>query len=253
MSLTWLASHTQRIEFGPLVSPVSFRHPTHTARMACAVDDLSGGRLTLGLGAGWQAREHDNYGWDLLPVGPRFDRFEEGLQVITGLLRSDAPLDFAGQYYRLKEAVVLPRPARPAGPPICIGGNGPRRTLPLTARFADEWNGIMMTAEDAARLGAKLDGLLEAAGRKPSDVRRSMMVGTVFGRDQAQLSARLGQRSADELRARGVLVGTPSEFVDQLGALAGAGLQRVMIQWLDLDDIDGLEVIAAQVLPQLAR
>src|SRR5512140_603115 len=116
VSLTWLASHTRRIAFGPLVSPVSFRHPTMTARMAAAVDDLSGGRLTLGVGAGWQEREHTNYGWDLLDVKRRFTRFEEGLRIIHHLLQNPAPLDFDGQFYHLREAVVLPRPARSGGP-----------------------------------------------------------------------------------------------------------------------------------------
>lgn len=124
VSLTWLASHTERIRFGPLVSPVSFRHPTLTARMAAAVDDLSGGRLTLGLGAGWQEREHANYGWELLDVAARFARFEEGLEVITRLLQSDMPVDFTGAYYRLRDAILLPRPARPGGPPSSSGGTG---------------------------------------------------------------------------------------------------------------------------------
>ena len=117
VSLTWLASHTERIEFGPLVSPVSFRHPTMTARMAASVDDLSGGRLSLGLGAGWQEREHTNYGWDLLDLPSRFSRFEEGLQVITQLLSSDDPVDYKGEYYHLNEAILLPRPNRPNGLP----------------------------------------------------------------------------------------------------------------------------------------
>ncbi|HIP71019.1 MAG TPA: LLM class flavin-dependent oxidoreductase, partial [Anaerolineae bacterium] len=115
VSLTWLASHTSRIEFGPLVSPVSFRNPTMTARMATAVDNLSNGRLTLGLGAGWQEREHHNYGWDLLDIPGRFTRFEEGLQIIQHLLQNDEPLDFSGQYYQLHEAINLPRPQRPGG------------------------------------------------------------------------------------------------------------------------------------------
>ncbi|HEX7976515.1 MAG TPA: LLM class flavin-dependent oxidoreductase, partial [Anaerolineales bacterium] len=102
VSLTWLASHTRRIEFGPLVSPVSFRHPTQTARTAAAVDDLSGGRLTLGLGAGWEEREHRNFGWDLLDVPQRFARFEEGLEVVSRLLNSDQPVNFEGKYYHLK-------------------------------------------------------------------------------------------------------------------------------------------------------
>ncbi|MEZ4517315.1 MAG: TIGR03560 family F420-dependent LLM class oxidoreductase [Chloroflexota bacterium] len=144
VSLTWLASHTSRIEFGPMVSPVSFRHPTMTARMAAAVDDLSGGRLHLGLGAGWQVREHTNYGWDLLDIPARFERFEEGLEVVSRLLQSDTPVDFSGDYYQLHDAILLPRPQRPGGPPILIGGNGPKRTLPLVVRYAQEWNGVFV-------------------------------------------------------------------------------------------------------------
>jgi F420-dependent oxidoreductase-like protein len=145
VSLTWLAANTERIEFGPLVSPVSFRDPTMTARMASAVDDLSNGRLTLGVGAGWQEREHTNFGWQLLEIPERFDRFEEGLEVISQLLQSDEPVDFEGDYYELNEAILLPRPQRPGGPPLLIGGNGMKRTLPLAARYAQEWNGIFLT------------------------------------------------------------------------------------------------------------
>ena len=133
-SLTWLASHTRRIEFGPLVSPVSVRNPALTARMAAAVDDLSGGRLTLGLGAGWQEREHHMFGFDLLDMKARFARFHEGLEVVTRLLKSEKPVSFDGQYYQLREASLLPRPQRPGGPPLLVGGNGEKRTLRLAAR-----------------------------------------------------------------------------------------------------------------------
>lgn len=250
VSLTWLASHTSRIEFGPLVSPVSFRQPTMTARMAAAVDDLSGGRLTLGLGAGWQEREHHNYSWELLDVPARFQRFEEGLEVVTRLLHSDEPVNFQGAYYRLHDAILLPRPSRPGGPPILIGGNGPQRTLPLVARYAQEWNGVFLSPTRFADLSSRLDEMLVANGRQPEDVRRSLMTGTIFGRDQTTLQQKLSTRtlSADELRSRGMIVGTGSEFVDQLGRLAEAGVQRVMLQWLDLDDLDGLEAMAAAVL-----
>jgi F420-dependent oxidoreductase-like protein len=251
ISLAWLASHTQRLQFGPLVTPVSFRHPAFTARMARDVDDLSGGRLILGVGAGWQEREHTNFGFDLLDVPQRFERFEEGLEVITRLLRSDEPVDVEGQFYRLHEAILLPRPTRPSGPPLLIGGNGPRRTLPLVARYADEWNGVYLRPDRFAELGARLDQLLQENGRQPGDVRRSLMTGIVFGRDQAQLAEKLRDRDAAELRDRGVIVGTPTETVDQLGRLAQVGVQKVMLQWLDLDDLDGLEALAREVLPQI--
>lgn len=250
VSLTWLASHTRRIEFGPLVSPVSFRQPTMTARMAAAVDDLSGGRLTLGLGAGWQEREHTNYGWDLLDVPERFARFEEGVRIITHLLHEEAPLDFNGVYYQLREAVLLPRPQRPGGPPILIGGNGPRRTLPLAARYADEWNGVYINPARYAELNQQLDDLLAAAGRELGSVKRSLMTGLIFGRDEAKVEKWLAGRnqSAAELRERGAAVGTGEEIVEQFDAWAEAGVQRIMLQWLDLDDIDGLEALALAVL-----
>ena len=253
VSLTWLASHTRRLRFGPLVTPVSFRHPTMTARMAAAVDDLSAGRLTLGLGAGWQEREHNNYGWELLDIEARFTRFAEGLEVITRLLDSDAPVEFTGQYYRLKEAILLPRPSRTGGPPILVGGNGSRRTLPLAARYAKEWNAVYLSAQEFARLSARLDSLLAAQGRQPGDVRRSLMTGCVFGRTQEEVARRVerrtgGRSTPEKLRQRGLVVGTPPEIVEQLQALAQAGVQAVMLQWLDLDDVAGLEALARDVL-----
>ena len=252
VSLTWLASHTQRIEFGPLVSPVSFRQPTMTARMASAVDDLSGGRLTLGLGAGWEEREHRNYGWDLLDISRRFVRFQEGLEIVTRLLHSEQPIDFSGEFYQLHEAIVLPRPQRSGGPPILIGGNGARRTLPLVARYADEWNAVFRPPAKIAELNAQLDRLLEENGRHPTEVRRSLMTELVFGRDEAEVQRKLqGRMSADELRQQGCVAGTPSEIVEQLGRLSEVGVQRVMLQWLDLDDLDGLEALARTVLPQM--
>ena len=116
-----------------------------TAWQASAVDNLAGGRLRLGLGAGWQEWEHDTFGFELLHTERRFARFEEGLEVVTRLLRSEEPVSFEGEFYRLRDALLMPRSPRPGGPPIVVGGNGLRRTLPLVARYADEWNGVFMT------------------------------------------------------------------------------------------------------------
>jgi F420-dependent oxidoreductase-like protein len=253
ISLAWLASHTKKIEFGSLVSPVSFRHPTHTARMAAAVDDLSGGRLHLGLGAGWQEREHTNYGWELLEVSERFDRFREGLDVITLLLECDEPVNYEGQYYRLQDAILLPRPQRPAGPPIIIGGNGYQRTLPLAARYASEWNGVMVTPDKYSELNTRLDELLNTFDRKPSDVRRSIMVGCMFGSDSDEVDRKVKQRSGGKLtsaeyKERGLVVGTADEITDQISAYSRAGVQRIMLQWLDLDDLVGLKAMAKGIL-----
>lgn len=251
VSLTWLAGNTNRIEFGPLVTPFSFRHPAHTARMASAVDDLSGGRLTLGLGAGWQEREHRIFGFPLLDVDGRFRRFEEGLKVVMGLLRSDSRFSFSGEFYTMQEALILPRPAHPGGPPILVGGNGEKRTLPLAARYADEWNAVSATAGEIRRLNGVLDSLLEEQDRSPGDVRRSLMTGCVFGRSEAEVkeaSKSYGERSIEELQEDGFIVGTGAQVSDQLAKLAETGLDRVMLQWLDLDDLDRLEALAKAVL-----
>lgn len=250
VSLTWLAGHTKRIEFGPMVSPVSFRNPVFTARIAKDVDDLSGGRLTLGVGAGWQVREHENFGFPLLDIPQRFARFTEGLDVISSLLHSDEPVTYQGKYYQLSEAILLPRPQRPGGPPILIGGNGEKLTLPLVARYADEWNGVFLPLDQYAERSRKLDELLAARGRQPSEVRRSLMTGIFFGRTDSELKARLERtgRTAEELRSRGAIVGTPNEVSDQLAQRAEIGIQRVMLQWLELDDLDGLAGLADAVL-----
>jgi F420-dependent oxidoreductase-like protein len=249
VSLTWLASYTKRIEFGPLVTPVSFRHPVFTARMAKDVDNLSGGRLILGIGAGWQEREHHHYGFDLLSPQSRFDRFEEGVQVITRLLRSDEPVNFNGHFYQLHEATLLPRPQKSGRPPLLIGGNGTTRTLPLVARYANEWNALFTTADQFAKLNSHLDKLLAENDRKPGEVRRSLMTGIVLGGDDRELQRKVDQRgkSRVELLKDGVIVGTPAAITDQLGQLADAGVQRVMLQWLELDDLEGLAALAQAV------
>jgi F420-dependent oxidoreductase-like protein len=247
VSLTWLASHTSRIEFGPLVSPMSFRHPAMLARMAAAVDDLSNGRLRLGLGAGWNQAEHTKFGVELLERGPRFRRYREGVELITRLLQSDQPVTLEGQYYALNEAMLLPRPKRRGGPPIVIGGNGANLTLKLAARFADEWNAVYQQPSRFAELSAALDGFLQAEGRAPSDVKRTMMTGIRFGQTPSEVEAKLAGRSSEELRQRGAIVGTREQIRDQLAELEAVGVQRVMLQWLDLDDFDGMAELGRAV------
>jgi F420-dependent oxidoreductase-like protein len=249
-SLTWLAANTKRIEFGPLVTPFSFRHPVHTARMASAVDDLSSGRLVLGLGAGWNEREHHLFGFDLLEPKSRFDRFEEGIQVVTQLLQSDEPVTFEGHYYQLRGATLLPRPQRPGGPRILIGGKGVKRTLPYVVRFASEWNCVMLLPDEFARLHARLNEMLLEAGREPESVQRSMMTGCVFGKDEAALNRKIHfyGKTLQEVQGRGVVAGSPSAIQEQLQALEQAGLQRIMLQWLDLEDLESLEALAKAIL-----
>jgi F420-dependent oxidoreductase-like protein len=248
-SLTWLASHTKRIHFGPLVSPFSVRHPVLLARMALAVDDLSGGRLTLGVGGGWQEREHTMFGLPLLEKKARFERFQEGLEVVTQLVCSDEPVTFEGKYFQVRQGVLLPRPARPAGPKILVGGNGEHKTLALAARYADEWNSVYLTVAEWKRKNALLDDLLRAEGRDPRTVERSMMTGIRFGATPEALQQKLaGGRNQAELRQRGLIVGAGAEVKEQLAELEAAGLQRIMLQWLDLDDIEGLQALGKAVL-----
>lgn len=147
----------------------------------------------------------------------------------------------------------MPRPQRAGGPPVLIGGNGPRRTLPLAARYADEWNGVFMSPAKYAERNKRLDRLLVGEGRQPKDVRRSIMVGTLFGRDKEEIEARIpswarGKYSLSELREMGVLAGTAAEISEQIGEFEEVGAQRLMLQWLDLDDLEGLRAFAEGVL-----
>lgn len=265
VSETYLADHTQRIHFGPMVAPVSFREPTLLARQAAAIDDLSGGRFILGLGAGWQEREHTLFGHDLGDVPTRMARLEEALEVMTSLLRSDEPVTFEGKYFQLRGATLLPRPQRPGGPRILIGGNGKKRTLPLVARYADVWNGVFLTPDVYRELNTHLDTLLQQAGRQPSAVRRTMMTALFFSKDRESLERRVSefkeQRSElanlsleealQTLQAR-MLIGTPDQLVGQIQAYVAAGAEELMLQWFEMDDIEGLRAFAASVLPQLA-
>ncbi len=244
-SLTWLADHTERIEFGPLVSPVSFRHPAMLVRMAGAVQQLSGGRLTLGVGAGWMVREHRNFSFELLDLAGRFNRLEEALAVMTRLL-ADERVTFSGQYYDFHDAILLPLPEPRI--PILIGGNGMNRTLGLAARYADEWNGVYLTPDAFEARSKRLDALLRERGREPASVRRSVMTGLTFGYDEADVRRQLRGRTPDEARAAGRIVGTADEVREQLARLASAGVQRVMLQYLDYDDLSRLEAFAAAVL-----
>jgi alkanesulfonate monooxygenase SsuD/methylene tetrahydromethanopterin reductase-like flavin-dependent oxidoreductase (luciferase family) len=264
VSLTYLADHTSRVHFGSLVAPLSFRDPVLLARQALALDDLSGGRMVLGLGAGWMEREHEMFGYDLGDVPTRSARLGEGLELITRLLRSDDPVSYHGRFYQLQEAVLLPRPQRHGGPPVMVGGAGPRRTLPLVARHADIWNGQHMTPAEFRERSALLDDLIRAEERHPKDVRRTMTFIAICGRDEAEFARRLswirrlvpiwGQASLDDLMAffqqeLKAFVGTPHELIEYIQDFAAAGVDEIMLQWTGMDDIEGLTVLAEQVLP----
>jgi alkanesulfonate monooxygenase SsuD/methylene tetrahydromethanopterin reductase-like flavin-dependent oxidoreductase (luciferase family) len=263
IALTYLADHTERVRFGSLVAPLSFRDPVFLARQAAAVDDLSGGRMTLGLGAGWYAPEHEMFGYDLGDMATRMDRFEEGLAVITGLLRSNQPLSFDGRFYRLREA-MLPGPRRPGGPRVLIGGNGPRRTLPLVARYADVWNAVGIAPDEYRERSALLDKLAKDAGRRPSDIKRTVTQVILCARDEAELEQRAAgfrllpgmsdlplDALIESVRSffRNMVVGAPDEVVNRLREYADIGVTEVMVQWFSLDDGEGLRLLADRVAP----
>lgn len=245
ISLTYAADHTRRIEIGPLVAPVTFRQPALTARMAAQIDDLSGGRLVLGLGAGWHEREHRQFGIPFYDTRTRFDMFEDALEITTRLFNTDGPVSYQGRRFSLDEAVLLPRPQRAGGPPILIGGKGRKRTLPLAARYADEWNVPHVSASDYRDLNDYLTGLIEQEGRDPRSVKRSLMAQVIYGRDDAEV------RAKQEAIGRGntSLVGHGQQLIDRLGEYVEAGVERFMLMWRDLDDIDGLEHMAHDILP----
>ncbi len=255
VSLTYAASHTKRIEFGPLVTPVTFRHPAMTVRMAAQVDDLSGGRLVLGMGAGWQEREHRLFGVPFYDVPTRFAMLTDALEMTQQLLHSDVPVTFQGKHFALDEATLLPRPERKGGPPILIGGRGPKRTLPLAAKYADEWNGVFIPLDQFKERNTLLDQLLDEAGRPRQAVKRSLMTQVVYEPTDAELSARLaGKPNATDLIANnGLIVGTGSAVIDQIGAWVEAGVERFMLQWMDYDNIDDLEKMARDVLPHFHK
>ncbi len=250
VSLTHAASYTRRIEFGSMVSPITFRHPALLARMAAAVDDLSGGRLILGLGAGWQEREHHNFGIPFHDFPTRYAMFEEGLEVTTRLLRSDTPVSFQGKHFSLDDAILLPRPKRPT--PLLIGGNGPTKTLPLAARYANEWNGVYVTPEKYRELNTLLDQLCTQNNRNPHDITRSVMTRVDYFVDDAERDAHLAKQNVtlDSFRREGQsIAGTTAQVIEQIRAYADAGCQRIMLQWLDLDDLPRLEAMASAILP----
>jgi F420-dependent oxidoreductase-like protein len=243
-SLTWVASHTSRLAFGPMVAPVSFRDPRITAWQAAAIHALVPGRLRLGLGAGWNEREHEEFGFDLLGIDARFQRFTEALEVVTRLVREEGPVSFAGEFFQLDGAEFMPNPVSFGTLPIVVGGNGPRRTLPLAARFADEWNGVSLTPDAFRERSALLDDLLREEGRRPQDLKRTLMTRVIFGQNQDQLAERLNGETADELRAAGRIVGTAETIPGQLRELEAAGVQGIMLQWIDdLDDIEGIAAL----------
>jgi F420-dependent oxidoreductase-like protein len=245
VTLAGLAVQTSRIKLGTLVTSATFRLPGPLAISVAEVDQMSGGRVELGLGAGWYETEHTAYGIPFPPVGERFDRLAEQLAIVTGLW--DTPVgdrfSFRGEHYELVDSPALPKPAR--RPPVIVGGSGPKRTPALAARYADEFNVPFRPAGTTKQVYGRV---AEACAKEGRDNPVFSVAQTVAcGRTDAEAKRRLdaiGGRNAG-------LYGTPSQVVDAIGAYAELGAERVYLQTLDLSDLDHLEVIAGEVAPQL--
>jgi F420-dependent oxidoreductase-like protein len=253
VTLAGLARETSRIRLGTLMSPATFRLPGPLAISVAQVDDMSGGRVELGLGTGWYAEEHAAYGIPFPGTQERFDRFEEQLAIITGLWTTPAgkTFSFAGSYYTLVDSPALPKPAQRPHPPVLIGGLGPRRTPRLAAKYADEYNVFANLAQTAAAHG-RVREACAAAGREAGSLMYSAAQVVCCGRDEAEVARRAAAigRDVSDLRAN-ELAGTPAEVVDKIARFAEEGTGRVYLQVLDLHDLDHLELIASEVLPQV--
>ncbi|WP_330460341.1 LLM class F420-dependent oxidoreductase [Streptomyces sp. NBC_00820] len=251
ITLAGLARETERIRLGTLMTAATFRLPAVLAIQVAQVDQMSGGRVELGLGAGWFEEEHKAYG---IPFPKeKFARLEEQLEIVTGLWATEAgkSFDFHGTYYDLTDSPALPKPAQ-RKVPVIIGGHGATRTPRLAARYADEFNIPFASVEDSARQFGRVRAAAEEAGRAADDLTYSNALVVCVGRDDQEVARRaevIG-RDVDELKANG-LAGSPAEVVDKIARYAAIGSERLYLQTLDLHDLDQLELISTQVMPQL--
>ncbi|MER7733133.1 LLM class F420-dependent oxidoreductase [Streptomyces erythrochromogenes] len=251
ITLAGLARETRRIRLGTLMTAGTFRLPGVLAIQVAQVDQMSGGRIELGLGAGWFEEEHKAYG---IPFpADRMSRLEEQLAIVTGLWATapGATFDYAGDHYRVENSPALPKPAQ-TRIPVLVGGHGARRTPRLAARYADEFNMPFASIADSERQFGRVREAAEQAGRRPDDLVYSNALVVCVGKDDAEVARRAAAigRDVAELKANG-LAGSPAEVVEKIGAYGAAGSSRVYLQLLDLDDLDHLELISAQVLSQL--
>ncbi len=251
ITLAGLARETSRIRLGTLMTAGTFRLPGILAIQAAQVDRMSGGRVELGLGAGWFEREHQAYG---IPFPKeRFDRLEEQLAIVTGLWETKVgdTFDFDGTYYRLTDSPALPKPAQ-AKVPVLVGGHGARRTPRLAARYADEFNIPFASVADTERQFGRVREAAAAAGRAPGDLVYSNALVVCVGRDDAEVARRAAVigREVEELKANG-LAGTPDEVLTKIAGYRAVGSQRIYLQVLDLHDLDHLELIADRIMPHL--
>jgi F420-dependent oxidoreductase-like protein len=255
-TLAGLAARTTRLELGTLVSPATFRHPSVLARSAATADEISAGRITLGLGAGWMEREHEAYGFEFGTARERVGRFGEQLQIVHRLLREDT-VDFAGEHYTLVAAPGLLRPELP----ILVGGSGKPGTVEPAVRYADEYNTFFATMDEIRERKQALDEECERAGRDPATLRYSLMAPYVVGRDDREVkasAARIGERFGREpeqvLERYGEFgpVGTVDQVVERLKQIEEVGYERVMLQHLAHQDLDTVALIGRELAPAVA-
>ncbi|AGZ45407.1 LLM class F420-dependent oxidoreductase [Actinoplanes friuliensis] len=254
LTLAALAVQTSTIRLGTLVTSATFRLPGPLAISVAQVDAMSNGRVELGLGGGWFEREHEAYGIPFPPLGERFDRLEEQLQIIEGLWTTPAgqAYDFAGKHYQVINSPALPKPTQSPRPPIIVGGAGKKRTPALAARFADEFNAPFAKLEDIPAMFDRVRAASTAIGREQPPALSAAAVLCV-GRDDAEVKRRADAigRDVEEMRGNGGIVGTPDQAVEILGRYAEAGATRMYLQQLDLSDLNHLELVATAVAPQL--
>jgi F420-dependent oxidoreductase-like protein len=251
ITLAGLAVETSTIRLGTLVTSATFRRPGPLAITVAQVDAMSGGRVELGLGAGWYEREHTAYAIPFPPLGERFDRLEEQLEIVTGLWRTPlgARFDFTGKHYQLIDSPALPKPIQQPAPPVIVGGGGPKRTPSLAARFADEFNVAFRPVETVATQYARVTDACARIGRSTPPLFSAAVV-VCCGRSDPEIArrARAIGRTVDELREHGAC-GTPLEVAEKLRSYGEIGAARIYLQILDIADLDHLDLIAAEVMP----
>ena len=252
ITLAGLARETSRIRLGTLVSPVTFRLPGVLAIQVAQVDQMSGGRVELGLGTGWFQEEHTAYGIEF--PAQRFDLFEEQLEIITGLWRTadDQTFSYTGKHYQLADSPALPKPTQRPNPPIIIGGGGAKRTPRLAAQYADEFNCGFQTVEATSAAFERARAACGALGRDPQSLTYSIAQVVCCGRTDAEVARRAAAigRKVDELKVNG-LAGTPGELVEKIASFAEIGTGTLYFQVLDLADLEHLELLAAEVMPHV--
>jgi len=253
VTLGGLARETSRIRLGTLVTSATFRLPGPLAIAVAQVDQMSNGRVEIGLGTGWFQAEHDAYGIPFPTLGERFDRLAEQLEIVTGLWSTQERYSFAGTHYSIVDSPGLPKPVQQPHPPLIVGGKGKRRTPQLAARFAAEVNVPFAPMDEVEAQFRRVDEACATIGRDPADLVRSVAQMTIVGRDDAEVARRMEavNQKPDELAAFN-LTGTVAQVVDQLGTWRErTGITRFYLQILDLADLEHLELIAAEVAPQL--